>query len=66
MANRSEFQVLTGLPPEEFLTRLSALSAEGWEVAAFEAGGAPGSSGTYTALLSRDVRKGRKGDDSDD
>jgi hypothetical protein len=66
MAKRREFQVITGLPPDEFLSRLAELSGDGWEVDAFETGSVGGVAGTYTALVSRERRRAGRSGDTDD
>jgi hypothetical protein len=62
MADRKEFQILSGLSPEDLTRQLGELSGREWDVVAFSDTGTT----AYTALLSRPVRKNRRGAADDD
>lgn len=58
MASRKEFQILSGLSPEDLTRQLGEMSVDGWEVSTFAATGAA----SYTVLVERAVKKNRRGD----
>jgi hypothetical protein len=62
MADRNEFQILSGLAPEDLTRQLGELSGQGWDVVSFSDTGTT----AYTALLSRKAPKGRRLDGGED